>query len=112
MKSKIAYKGDWSFPVRKEFILDPSISMGGKCLYIALKSYCAPNQSQAFPSAATLARSLGISVRGIWRYARELEAKNLLTRSQAHTDGGTWTHTLWTIYGSNSHEHISTHENT
>lgn len=104
--SKVIYEGDWSFPVRKEFILNPSISVGAKCLYIALKSYCAPNQSVAFPSSSTLARSLSVSVRSIWRFARELETNRLLTRSQEHTDGGVWTHTLWRLYGSCSHEHI------
>jgi hypothetical protein len=110
--NRIIYEGDWSFPVRKEFILNPEISMGGKCLYLALKSYCAPQQSVAFPSTLTLAKALGVSRMSIWRFAKELESLKLLSRSQEHAEGGRWTHTLWKIYGSNQHEHVSTLEHT
>lgn len=106
MNNWVIYEGDWQFPVRKEFVLDPSISVGAKMLYIALKSYCAPNQSVSFPSSKTLAKALGVSVRSIWNWANELEDKNLLRRSQERASGGAWTHTLWKIIGSNAHEHI------
>lgn len=106
MSSRVIYEGDWSFPVRKEFILNPRISTGAKCLYLALKSYCAPNQSVSFPSTPTLANALGVSRMSIWRWAKELEANKLLSRSQEHNTDGGWTHTLWKIYGSNAHEYI------
>ena len=106
MNSRVIYEGDWSFPVRKEFILDPSLSRDAKCLYLAIKSYCAPNQSTAFPSTVTLAKALQGSRRSIGRWADELEQHGLLKRSQEKLENGTFTHTLWRLYGSNLHEHI------
>ena len=106
MSSKVIYEGDWSFPVRKEFILDPTISRGAKCLYIALKSYCSPNQGTAFPSTGLLAKALKGDRRSVGRWAKELEDNGLLKRTQEHLPSGVFTHTLWTLYGSCSHEHI------
>ena len=106
MSSRVIYEGDWSFPVRKEFILNPKISRDAKCLYLAIKSYCAPNQSTAFPSTVTLAKALKGSRRSVGRWADELEKLGLLHRTQEQLPNGTFSHTLWKLYGSNTHEHI------
>lgn len=100
----VIYDGDWSFPVRKDFILNSSISPYSKLLYIALKSYCAPNGNTAFPSSVTLAKAIGISRGTLYKAARELEAINLLTRSQQESTTGRFTHTLWTLRGIKSNE--------
>jgi hypothetical protein len=104
--NKVIYEGEWQFPVRKEFVLDSSISVGARLLYIAIKSYCAPNQSTAFPSSFTLANAMGVTKVTIRKWARELEAKGLLKRTQEKLPGGIFSHTLWRLYGSCSHENI------
>ena len=106
MNNKVIYEGDWSFPVRKEFILNPDLSHGAKCLYLAIKSYCSPNQSTAFPSTLTLAVSLSVTRMTIGKWAKELERNKLLKRTQEKLPSGVFSHTLWRIYGSCSHEHI------
>jgi hypothetical protein len=97
--NQVIYKGDWSFPVKKEFILNPNISVGAKCVYIALRSYCAPNQNTAFPSTVTLAKALSISRTTLLKHAKELEQAGYLKRKQADRKTGKFTHTLWTLYG-------------
>lgn len=103
---EVIYRGDWSFPVKKEFILNPRLSVGAKCLYIALRSYCAPNQNTAFPSTLTLAKALGISRTTLLKYAKELEGAGYLKREQADRETGRFTHTLWTVFGGLQWEHL------
>jgi hypothetical protein len=91
-RDEVIYRGDWSFPIKKEFILNPKLSVGAKCLYIALRSYCAPNQNTAFPSTVTLAKALSISRTTLLKLAKELERAGY--------------HTLWTLFGGLSWERL------
>jgi hypothetical protein len=101
MQNRLAYKGDWSFSVRKDFVLNPNISIGAKMLYIALRSFCAPDGDTAFPSSKTLAASLGVSRETVFKYAQELERLGLLERTQQQ-EGGRFTHTLYTLFDTDS----------
>jgi DNA-binding transcriptional regulator YhcF (GntR family) len=83
--------------VRKDFVLNPDISIGAKMLYIAIRSYCAPDADTAFPSSKTLAASLGINRETVFKYAQELERLGYLERAQQHSEGR-FAHTLYTLH--------------
>ena len=93
---RIVYKGDWTVAIRKDFILNPTLSIGTKMLYIALKSYCGPEMS-AFPSAKTLATGLGLNRETVYKYAAELEKAGLLKREQSH-EAGKFSHTVYNLF--------------
>lgn len=92
-----AYRGDWNFAVRKDFILNPNVSPVAKLLWIAIRSYCSPDQNTAFPSTATLAASLGISRDTLSVYANELRDLGLMQTEQLK-DNGRFSYTLYTLF--------------
>lgn len=98
---RIVYKGNWSFPVYKQFVLDPNYTIGEKILYIALRSYCAPDEETAFPSVKTLAAGLHVGPDSVRTYAAKLEKKGLINREQKRekTEAGSlrFSHTVWTV---------------
>ena len=96
--NQILYKGKWSFPIDREFVLDPSISLGAKMVYIALKSFCSPNGMTAFPSSVKLSKSLGIARGTFYRYCDELENNGWVSRKQNKSDTGKFTNTIYTVY--------------
>lgn len=99
MKScRLSYKGSWSFSVKKEFVLNPGVSIGAKLLYIALRSFCSPDEDTAFPSAKSLAESLNVNSETIYKYAAELEEKKFLLRHQEKASGGKFSHTVYTLF--------------
>ena len=110
--NKLIYQGDWSVPVRKDFILSPDYSIGEKALYIALRSFCSPDQS-AFPSSSLLAKGLGVGRDTIYKYAASLEEKGLISREQSRSDepgeSGKFSHTIYTLYDTTSPKLPSPH---
>ena len=83
--NNLVYQGSWSFPVKKEFILSPGLSVGAKATYMALKSYCAPDGETAFPSMETLSYALDVSKDTVRVYVGELRDSGLLCVEQHRT---------------------------
>jgi biotin operon repressor len=82
--------------VRKDFILDPTLSIGAKAIYIALKSHCKAGDDTAFPSSAYLASCLNISRDTVHKYVAELRELGWVDTEQQGEDGK-FTHTLYTV---------------
>lgn len=95
---QVQYSGEWTFSVDKSFILNPDINIEAKAVYLALKSFCAPGISTAFPSIDTLQKSLKLSRGRLYKYLKELNALDLLVREQSTSSKGTFGHTLYTLY--------------
>lgn len=99
--STVIYRGNWTFTVRKDFILHPGVSAGAKCLYLAIRSHCAPDGATAFPSRAMLARALGVGPDTISRYVNELKQLGLLASEQSHEEHGKFSRTIYTLFDTN-----------
>lgn len=99
MNSRLVYQGDWTFAVRKDFVLNPGISTQAKVLYLAIRSYCAPDGT-AYPSGDTLAAALGVSRNTVSKYREELERLGLLKCEQQHSEAGKFSHNVFTLFDS------------
>lgn len=101
MSIKLRYRGDWRVDVRKDFILDPALTIGAKVIYIALKAHCAPGQDTAFPSSAYLAKHLSVSRETVQKYVAELREAGLVETEQ-RGEAGKFTHTFYTVNDTDS----------
>lgn len=97
---RLVFKGDWTFTVSKSFVLNPKISMGAKIAYIALRSFCAPDEDTAFPSSLTLSKALAVSRDTIFKYVNELKDLGLVATEQK-SDAGKFAHTIYTLFDTN-----------
>lgn len=95
------YVGDWSFSVRKDFILNPNISIGAKGVYLAILSHASPVNATAFPSSNFLAKALNISRDTVFKYVNELKIIGLITVVQK-MEKGKFSHSEFTVYATNS----------
>lgn len=96
-KSKLTYRGDWTFSVQKSFILCPDISAGAKVVYLAIKSFCSPNEKTAFPSSKTLSKALSMSRDTVLKYSKELQTAELLEATQSVAEKGRFSHTVYVL---------------
>ncbi len=104
MTNRLLYKGNWDFSVRKDFILNPNLSIGAKMLYLAIRAHCNHDGDTAFPSSVYLAKCLGISKDTIFKYANELKESGLLATEQSKSETNKFSHTVYTLYADNSQQ--------
>ncbi len=95
---RLVYVGKWTFTVSKQFILNPNISPGAKCVFLAIKSFCAsPDSISAFPSSRLLADALHINRTTVFKYVDELKSIGLMKTEQVQKDGK-FAHTVYYLF--------------
>ena len=79
-------------------LLDPQISDGAVRTWALLDGcYATAYAREAWPSRNTLCQLLGVSVRTMGRYLKQLEAGGYLTIEHRKTDAGDWQSNKYTL---------------
>ena len=79
-------------------LLDPAISDGAVRTWALLDGcYATAHAREAWPSRNTLCRLLGVSVRTMGRYLKQLEAGGYLTIEHRKNDAGDWLSNKYTL---------------
>jgi hypothetical protein len=79
-------------------LLDPAISDGAVRTWALLDGcYATAHAREAWPSRNTLCTLLGVSVRTMGRYLKQLEAGGYLTIEHRKTDAGDWQSNKYTL---------------